>query len=58
MVTIEQVTKVINDFLNNGSNVIYVIDANGNTFTLENGCLLLGVDNSHMQTYEKEVQIT
>ena len=55
MVIIEEVTKVINDFLNNGSNVIYVIDANGNTFILDNECLLLDVDNSHMQTYEKEV---
>ena len=55
MTTIEEVTKVINDFINNGSNAIYVIDANGNTFTIENGCLLLGVDNSHMQTLEKEV---
>ena len=55
METIDKAQEIINNFLSNGSNTIYVIDQNGNTFTLENGCLLLAVDNSHMQIYEKEV---
>ena len=51
---INEAIAIIQNFLING-NVIYAINPDGDTFTLENGCLLLAVDNSHMQTYEKEV---
>lgn len=52
---INKAIATIQNFLDNGSNEIYIIDSNGSTFTLEKGCLLLDVDNSHMQTLEKEV---
>ena len=54
--SLDNAKEIINNFLDNGSNVIYVINPDGSTFTLEKGCLLLAVDNSHMQTYEKEVK--
>ena len=56
MQTIDQAKEIINNFLDNGVNVIYVVNPDGSTFTLEKGCLLLAVDNSHMQTLEKEVK--
>lgn len=52
---INKAIATIQDFLDNGSNVIYVINSDGSTFTLKKGCLLLDVDNSHMQILEKEL---
>lgn len=54
MHNIDEAKTIIQNFLNSG-NIIYVVNADGSTFTLEKGCLLLAVDNSHMPTYEKEV---
>lgn len=51
---INEAIAILQNFLENG-NIIYAINSDGSTFTLEKGCLLLDVDNSHMQTLEKEV---
>ena len=50
---INEAIAIIQNFLVNG-NVIYAINPDGDTFTLEHGCLLLTVDNSHMETLEME----
>ena len=52
---INEAMVTLQNFLEKG-NVIYAINSNGETFTLEKGCLLLSVDNSHMQTFVKEVK--
>ena len=52
---INEAITTIQNALDNGSHVIYIINPNGSTFTLEKGCLLLTVDNSHMPILEKEV---
>lgn len=51
---INEAIVTIQKFLENG-NVIYAVNSDGDTFTLEKGCLLLTVDNSHMEILEKEV---
>lgn len=51
MKTIDEVITVLQNFLDNG-NVVYAVNSDGSTFTLEKGCLLLTVDNSHMETLE------
>ena len=48
-----EAVKALQKFLEKG-NVIYAINSNGDTFTLEKGCLLLTVDNYHMEILEKE----
>jgi hypothetical protein len=53
---INEAMVTLQNFLEKG-NVIYAVSPDGETFTLENGCLLLTVDNSHMQTYIKEVKM-
>ena len=52
---IAQAEKEINNFLNVSGRVIYVINPDGSTFTLENGCMLLPVDNSHMDEYDGSI---
>ena len=51
---INEAMATIQSFLEKG-NTIYAINSNGETFTLEKGCLLLTVDNSRMPTFVKEV---
>ena len=51
---INEAMVTLQNFLEKG-NVIYAINSNGETFTLENGCLLLTVDNSRMPIFIKEV---
>ncbi len=50
---IKEAMAILQNFLESG-NTIYAVNSNGETFTLEKGCLLLTVDNSHMQTFVKE----
>lgn len=50
---INEAMAILQNFLESG-NTIYAVNSNGETFTLEKGCLLLTVDNSHMQTFVKE----
>ena len=50
---INEAMAILQNFLDNG-NVVYAVNSDGETFTLEKGCLLLTVDNSHMQTFVKE----
>jgi hypothetical protein len=52
---IAKAEQIINDFLNVRGRIIYVINPDGSTFTLEKGCMLLTVDHSHMQMLEREV---
>lgn len=52
---INEAMAIIQNFLEKG-NTIYAINSDGETFTLEKGCLLLSVDNSHMQTFVKEMK--
>lgn len=51
---INEAMVTLQNFLEKG-NTIYAINSNGDTFTLESGCLLLTVDNSRMPTFVKEV---
>ena len=51
---INEAVTALQKFLENG-NVIYAVNSDGSTFTLEKGCLLLTVDNSHMQILIKGV---
>lgn len=48
---INEAMVILQNFLENG-NTIYAVNSDGSTFTLEKGCLLLTVDNSHMETLE------
>ena len=52
---IAQAEKEINNFLNVSGRTIYVINPDGSTFTLEKGCMLLAVDNAHMEEYDGDV---
>lgn len=51
---INEVMVTLQNFLEKG-NVIYAINSDGETFTLEKGCLLLTVNNSQMPVFVKEV---
>lgn len=50
---INEAMVTLQNFLEKG-NVIYAINSNGETFTLEKECLLLTVDNSRMPIFIKE----
>ena len=41
---ISEAEKLINSFFNRTNGVVYVINADGSTFTLEPGCTLLSVE--------------
>ena len=42
---ISDAEKLINNFLSETDGVVYVINADGSTFTLEPGCTLLGAES-------------
>lgn len=51
---INEVMVALQNFLEKG-NTIYAINSDGETFTLEKGCLLLSVNNSRMPILIREV---
>lgn len=53
---INEAITTIQNSLDNGSHVIYIINPDGSTFTLKQGCMLLDVDNSHMPILERGVK--
>ena len=50
---INEAMVALQNFLEKG-NTIYAVSPDGETFTLEEGCLLLTVNNSQMPIFVKE----
>lgn len=50
---VNEAMAIIQNFIEKG-NVVYAINSDGDTFTLEKGCLLLTVNNSRMPIFVKE----
>ena len=46
---VSKAEEIINNFLGENRNVIYAINPDGSTFTLEPGCTLLAVKNFQIQ---------
>lgn len=51
---VSMASDLINNFLSVEGRKVYVVNPDGSTFTLESGCMLLTVDNSHMPVLMEE----